>query len=677
MNRIASLLVVFSVVMMFSLAGPAIGVADQFTEIHPGTLEGVWGYGAASFLDDLDNDGDLDLILAGYNSSWQPTSKIYQNNGAGFFTEINSGDLEGLSDGAVSLGDIDNDGYSDLILSFNAKSIIYRNRGTGSFEEINSGNLQGMQIAVSSSLGDIDNDGDLDLILTGFNSSFQADSRIYHNDGTGLFFELNPDNLVDMQFSATSSLGDIDNDEDLDLIITGNNYMESAVSIIYRNKGTGYFEEINSGNLEGTQLGAASSLGDIDNDGDLDLILTGPNDFNVTRSRIYRNDGTGFFTEPNPGNLEPLGFGSVSLGDIDNDGDLDLILTGVNSSWGIFSTLYLNDGTGYFEKIDPGSLAGATNSSVALGDIDNDGDLDLIITGSGQGGAFARIYQNNLISNRPPLAIDDNVSVDEDSQVVIDVLANDTDPDGDDLYIASVTTPSFGMATILGGIEIEYIPNPDEDGTDTFCYAVEDGKGENDDAVVTVTVNSVNDAPSAAAQITDGLIDPANSKTLVAKVVTFQGYNITDIDTDDANLTCEWNFGDSSPVVAGVTVTHAYASAGTFTAALTVSDNETPPAYATVNIGIVVESAVDVIDDLVTVVESFNLQQGIANSLDSKLDNVLGALSAENAGNRSDVINKLQAFINSAEAQRGNKLTEEQADELITFANDIIRSISN
>ncbi len=78
------------------------------------------------------------------------------------------------------------------------------------------------------------------------------------------------------------------------------------------------------------------------------------------------------------------------------------------------------------------------------------------------------------------------------------------------------------------------------------------------------------------------------------------------------------------------------------------------------------------IQDLSGVVENFNLQQGIENALDAKLQSAQEALDAANAGQRQDAVNKLEAFINAAEAQRGGKLTNEQADELIAEANRIL-----
>jgi hypothetical protein len=81
------------------------------------------------------------------------------------------------------------------------------------------------------------------------------------------------------------------------------------------------------------------------------------------------------------------------------------------------------------------------------------------------------------------------------------------------------------------------------------------------------------------------------------------------------------------------------------------------------------------IEGLISTVEGLNLQQGIENSLDAKLQNAKDSLAAANAGLREDAVNKLQAFINACEAQRDKALTSEQADELIAMANAIIASL--
>lgn len=82
------------------------------------------------------------------------------------------------------------------------------------------------------------------------------------------------------------------------------------------------------------------------------------------------------------------------------------------------------------------------------------------------------------------------------------------------------------------------------------------------------------------------------------------------------------------------------------------------------------------LDDLIDLVESFNFQQGISNALDAKLENVQDPLEASNAGLRQDAVNKLEAFINSVEAQRGKEITDEQADELIAITDEILASLT-
>jgi CshA-type fibril repeat protein len=99
--------------------------------------------------------------------------------------------------------------------------------------------------------------------------------------------------------------------------------------------------------------------------------------------------------------------------------------------------------------------------------------------------------------NDPPVANDDAASTDEDTPVVIDVLANDTDADGDTLTVDSVTQPANGTATINPDNTVTYTPDPDFNGTDSFDYTISDGNGGTDTATVTVTVGAVNDPPVA------------------------------------------------------------------------------------------------------------------------------------------------------------------------------------
>src|ERR687891_714430 len=99
--------------------------------------------------------------------------------------------------------------------------------------------------------------------------------------------------------------------------------------------------------------------------------------------------------------------------------------------------------------------------------------------------------------NAPPVAADDSASTDEDNPVTIDVLANDSDPEGDTLTVDSVTQPTNGTAVVNPDDTVTYTPDPDFNGTDSFDYTISDGNGSTDTATVTVTVGGVNDPPVA------------------------------------------------------------------------------------------------------------------------------------------------------------------------------------
>jgi predicted nucleotidyltransferase len=120
--------------------------------------------------------------------------------------------------------------------------------------------------------------------------------------------------------------------------------------------------------------------GDYDNDGDLDILLTGYSG-SAAVSKIYKNNGDGTFTEQTSISLAGVQYSSVAWGDYDNDRDLDILLTGSLSNGNPVSKIYKNNGNGTFTEQTSISLTGVQNSSVAWGDYDNDGDLDILLTG--------------------------------------------------------------------------------------------------------------------------------------------------------------------------------------------------------------------------------------------------------------------------------------------------------
>lgn len=162
-----------------------------------------------------------------------------------------------------------------------------------------------------------------------------------------------------------------------------------------------------------------------------------------------------------------------------------------------------------------------------------------------------------------------------------------------------------------------------------------------------------------------------SDQTVIAgETVTFDGSGSHDPDGTIASYS--WDFGDNT-TGSGAVATKAYSAAGTYSVVLTVTDNM--GASSTDSATVTVLTTGQAIQSLASIVQSFNLQQGITNSLDSKIQNALDAMTAANAGARSDAANKLSAFINSVEAQRGKQLTNAQADALEALARRILAVI--
>ncbi|RKY97424.1 MAG: hypothetical protein DRQ13_04695 [Ignavibacteriae bacterium] len=299
--------------------------------------------------------------------------------GRQWFTDINAG-LTSVRFSSAAWGDYDNDSDLDILLTGDTGSS-YISRIYRNDSGIFTHISAGMTGIVfsSASWGDYDNDGDLDILLTG-----SGISRIYRND-SGIFTDISA-GLTGV-YASSVAWGDYDNDGDLDILLTGKTNSDSNISKIYNNN-SGDFTDINAG-LTGVQLSSVA-WGDYDNDGDLDILLTGHVGTSNYISKIYRNDD-GVFTAIGAG-LRSVAWSSVAWGDYDNDGDLDILLTGFSSSSGI-SRIYRND-TGLFTDINAG-LTGIRNSSVAWGDYDNDGDLDILLTGYIGINRISRIYRND------------------------------------------------------------------------------------------------------------------------------------------------------------------------------------------------------------------------------------------------------------------------------------------
>lgn len=224
-------------------------------------------------------------------------------------------------------------------------------------------------------LGDLDGDGDLDAVFANMGSH----SQVWLNDGAGSF--------TDAQQSLTQQghgvgIGDLDGDGDLDLLIACASLDGShRPSVVYLNDGKANFSA--GQNLEDRSLSANSvDLIDINGDGHLDACVQ----YYELPYRVYLNDGKGTFNEGDIAFLEDM---ELAWGDLDSDGDVDVFAKELGKGY----KALLNDGTGRFKDHwqMPDSTVDYGYRSVALGDIDSDGDLDAFVTNGSREAGYSTL----------------------------------------------------------------------------------------------------------------------------------------------------------------------------------------------------------------------------------------------------------------------------------------------
>lgn len=405
-----------------------------------------------SELIDLDGDGDLDLFIAGRSSASIPITDIYLNDGFGGFTPV-ANTIEDIQSSAAAFGDFDNDGDIDLVVAGlnNASTRVCRTylSTPDGFVLLANAALPGFS-GGTLDLGDYDQDGDLDILYTGQRTGANYSSGLFANNGSGTFTLVNT-NIIGA-FNGSGYFADIDNDTDLDIIISGNSgvgtfetevylntngvYTNSGNAIIgsdfsklivadlnndtfvdlvvsgeregsgsdriadlYLNDGNGVFGYVKNSPFD--DFGEYSAHGDLDGDGDLDVVICGLELYNsANQTRIYWNDGEGNFSADTGNDL--LGMrGEIDLVDFDADGDLDIAICGNTvtsyASPEFNMVIYRNDGTGNFALWNtlPGVVRGAS-----WADVDGDNDLDYIITGGNNfGQGVTNLFLQNASNN--------------------------------------------------------------------------------------------------------------------------------------------------------------------------------------------------------------------------------------------------------------------------------------
>jgi hypothetical protein len=390
---------------------------------------------------DFDGDGDQDLFfvdagpLPGYTGE-APRSRLFRNDGNGHFTDWTerSGLKVAVYGGGGTAADVDGDGDLDLLVTGYGGVQLFRNNGDGTFTDATSrSGVSDPLWSTAAAFADVDNDGDLDLLVVDYVDfslehpkpcgdpakhllSYCAPDlfngqpvRFFRNRGDGTFEDATQaagfGGAVAPGLGAV--FGDIDNDGWQDVYIAN----DTRPNFLFRNKGNGTFEDISL--LSGTQLsekglpeaGMGVDLGDYDNDGLLDIVVT---NFENETNSLYRNLGSGaFFDSRSPAGIaEPslpfLAFG-VAFADLDQDGDLDLVIANghirdnaedfnPDSHFRQRNQVFENLGNGRFrEDKSTGMDVVRASRGLAVGDLDGDGDLDVAIVDSNEP---CEVYEN-------------------------------------------------------------------------------------------------------------------------------------------------------------------------------------------------------------------------------------------------------------------------------------------
>ncbi|HEV8630500.1 MAG TPA: CRTAC1 family protein [Thermoanaerobaculia bacterium] len=381
---------------------------------------------------DYDGDGDEDVFfvdggpLPGY--AGEPArSRLLRNDGGLRFVDVTARAgiaVSGYGAGATA-GDVDGDGDLDLFVSELGPNQLFRNDGDGRFTEVTAAAGVGDPAwSAGAAFADVDRDGDLDLYVADyadFTPAKHKDCReptsgivgyckpqayrglpdhFYRNGGDGRFVDATA--AAGLAGPALHGLGvgfaDLDGDGWPDLYVAD----DLDPNLLFHNRGDGTFEEV--GALSGTALspqakaeaGMGVDLDDYDGDGRLDVVVT---NFDLETYALYRNLGDLLFSDARyvahlaEPTLMYLGFG-VDFADLDQDGDLDLVFANghVNdvepqlrkgAQFAQRNQVFENRGDGTFREVtDSGMDLVRVHRGLATGDLDGDGDLDLVILAS-------------------------------------------------------------------------------------------------------------------------------------------------------------------------------------------------------------------------------------------------------------------------------------------------------
>ena len=328
---------------------------------------------------DYDSDGDIDLYVGSYDPVTSSYKHFLFNNEMGKFKDVSveAGIRHSGKESSAAFADYDNDGFLDLFVMKEGGDVLYKNTGKGVFEDVTgnakAGSRTGGRMAM---LFDMDHDGDLDLFEITPNSYLMSRNN---SDGTFQDHSAKTGLLENPGIGADAAFGDFDEDEDIDFIIAD----ETAGNIFCSNQRQGVFRNVTAkSGLAGTGGSVSIAAGDYNNDGYLDLFI---NSADGMSNELFRNLQNGSF-EPVKNmfpSLKDVKILDAAFFDFNNDGFLDLLVVGeptLKEGKGLF--LYYNDGKENFT--DASSLLPPevkSGKQITIFDYNDDGDLDVVIAG--------------------------------------------------------------------------------------------------------------------------------------------------------------------------------------------------------------------------------------------------------------------------------------------------------
>jgi hypothetical protein len=403
----------------FLLAFQPTANAAFWTDATDSTIGSTGEWSNKVTLADINADGLVDILFAnggGYSTAGTPElNRVFLNNGPGKpFTEATETVFGTTPDLArvIKVADVTGDGVTDILVGagHQTKSRLYVGQGDGTYVEKTDTHLPKLVLSVGDlEIGDVDGDGDLDVVLADWGpgnalKNDGAPTRLWLNNGDGHFVDMTASQMpsVNVQFSWELELVDVDNDTDLDILVSCKSCTGSKLFI---NDGVGTFTDA-SDKLPQFANNYEFEAMDIDADGYLDLITI--NDGPGWTEHVFKNNGQGGFEDatqslwPAEANVGKDDNVAVFL-DADSDGDPDFIIGSLNGK----DRLLINDGTGHF-TLDDSVFEGANTPGtlgIAVADLNGDGRLD-VVQSQGEVASPDKVFlgTGNPVDTAPPVA---------------------------------------------------------------------------------------------------------------------------------------------------------------------------------------------------------------------------------------------------------------------------------